>query len=1109
MKNLKYLIVFILLLSSGLTFKVLAQNSLTQVPPTPSGPYAGGTLITVPYSMEFTMLTGNKAELNISFPTTLDFVSSDLTTSGIWTLTSAIGISPVIYQTITPFTANDNNYTSSTDFTLTFRVNSGSCAPQTDNIVTTLSNNFSTSSDVSVSTPISILNSGTGISATMNLIQGDGCSVAMYEINSFGLDVSTANSTFALTVPSGATLQGVFNTIGDPISFTPSGSGPTTYSWSRSGISNEQSQTHYVIIAYDQSILCQSSSNQLGLIFNSHNVCNPSALISTTVNHNILACCNQPPNTMNGVVLRKSLIKYPLRYFPSPDNCKTHDYIIKVDNLTPNNLNNFVLNDFLDDIVSSFSGEIEVTQITATLNSIIPNTSFSFNSSLGSYPSPNPSILLNSPFTLFPNSNITSVPFLNSDFKITGTTVFPKYSSLTIKITHRLGTDPSPIPYNNKAQLDFNIGSNPYSGSVNFQSVKDDFTPAITIEKKVKNVTDNGPFSSGVSANPGDALTFEIKIKNYGMKEVTGVNLADLITESFPNGTSASNFTTPTLFPVTGTGYSIAELNTILIGLTTTSGGFTQNSFTLNAAPCNGYTELKITYQTNVNQNVTCNSIYTNTATLTYNFNGNHTISSSAVVNVDLFKNIAFKLEASCKGPDGPWTINNINGIPGQPIWFKASLKNNNNVAVSDLKMMVQLPSQPSLTSNHGSINLISSTPLLPAGTNIHPELVSVVSNDLSPISSTTTATSGWLNGSGGLPINVPGAQIALYKVTSPLAANTETTIIYQVMVPVNYFSTQYKTAFGVSISSSLGCPIVKQTDLTLTVASSNDCGSISGCDLILFDSKVERNLSNLMNFNVTLSNMLNNYSGFNVNNFDIVVHQPYSDIVTTSPYIRYMIGYKLDAISSVNPPFTFLSLPVGGRRYHKVYSSVPTLNFGDVNFNIISTNLSPVSTKLTFPINLTFRDKSNPCTICERTIYLNYKLVQDPWNQLIQNDMLKSEKDTVNLSLNEARQRLRKSPDGAKIEQWYETLKKNDGIGKMLLNHPSDVIELFKIARKMIENGGVLEQKDFDLIEKNMQILNEISPAPKGLINDSLKQLKATIGQKWSMSIFDRWGNF
>ena len=129
------------------------------------------------------------------------------------------------------------------------------------------------------------------------------------------------------------------------------------------------------------------------------------------------------------------------------------------------------------------------------------------------------------------------------------------------------------------------------------------------------------------------------------------------------------------------------------------------------------------------------------------------------------------------------------------------------------------------------------------------------------------------------------------------------------------------------------------------------------------------------------------------------------------------------------------------------------------------------------------------------------------PWNQLIQNDMLKSETDPVNLSLNSARQRLQKSPVGPKIEKWYEDLKKNDGISKMLFNHPSDVLEIFKIARKLIEKGGVLEQQDYNLIVKTLQNLDEISPAPKGLLDDSFNHLKSLVGQKWSMSIFDRWG--
>ena len=1095
MKNLKYIAVFLLIISSSLTFKVLAQSSLTQGVLAPIGPYAGGTLITIPYSMEFTMLTGSVAELNIAYPSTLfDFVSSDLTSSGIWTLINATS-GNLTYQTAA-FTSADNNYTSATDFTVTFRVKSASCNLLSDSIVATLTVGSNTT-PVQISTPISILNSGTGVSATMNLIQGDECSIAMYEINSFGLDTSSSNSTFSLTLPVGATLQGVFNTIGNPVFFTSSGS---TYSWLRSGIANELSQKHYVIIAFDQSVLCQNSSpNQLGLVFNSHNVCNPNTVITSTTNHLFSACCNQPPNTMNGVVLRKSLIKYPLLYFPSPNNCKTHDYIIKVDNLTANNLTDFYLNDFLNDIIPSFSGEIEVTQITAAFNSIIPGASFSLNSTLGS------SSMGTTLSSFNPNQILFNAgPYLDSNFNLTGTSAFPKYSSLTVKITHRLGVDPLSTPYNNKAQLDFKVGTTPYSGTVNLQSVKDNFEPSIIIEKKVKNITDSGPYSSSVSASPSDNLQFEIKIKNYGMMAVSNVNLTDLIT-NLP-----SNFNNPTSFLVTGTGYTPVQLAAIQSG-SISSSGFTRN-FTINAAPCNGYTELVLTYKASVKPNITCNSIYTNKATINYNFNSNpYTKSSTATVNIDLFKNISYKLEASCKSEQGPWVIGAINGIPGQPIWFKASVKNNNNYAVSDLKMMVQLPSLPSLTSNHGSINLVSSAPSLPIGTNLHPELGSVVSN-INSMSITNTAMSGWLNGSGILPTNIPTANVAIYKVIPSLNSQSETTIIYKVMVPVNTFGTQYSTALGVSKSSNSACPIVKNTSLNLTVASSNNCGSISGCDLILFDSKVERDLSNLMKFNITISNMLNSYTGFNVDNFDIVVHQPYSDILTPSPYTNLMIGYKLDAISSGIPLYTFpLGTPVvGGRRYHKVNSSVPTLNFGTVNFDLISTNLPPFYNKLTFPINITFRDKSDPCFICERTINLNYTPpAWTPWNQLIQKDMLESETDPVNLSLNAARQRLQKSPAGPKIEQWYKDLKEHNGIGKMLLNHPSDVIELFKIARKMIEKGGVFEQKDYDLIEKNMRLLDGVWKAPAGLIDDSLRRLKSLIGQKWSMSIFDRWGNF
>jgi hypothetical protein len=146
----------------------------------------------------------------------------------------------------------------------------------------------------------------------------------------------------------------------------------------------------------------------------------------------------------------------------------------------------------------------------------------------------------------------------------------------------------------------------------------------------------------------------------------------------------------------------------------------------------------------------------------------------------------------------------------------------------------------------------------------------------------------------------------------------------------------------------------------------------------------------------------------------------------------------------------------------------------------------------------------TNKCETCRVKIIVQL----NPWAQLIRKDMLESETDPVNIKLNSARQRLQNSPSGPQIEKWYADLKENDGISKMLINHPLDMIELFKIARKTMLNGGVFEQKDFDLIVKTMQNLNKIHPAPSGLIDASVKQLRLLIGKKWSLEIFDRWPN-
>jgi len=950
MKNLKYIFAFLLILGSGMTYKAFANNSLIQGTVTPSGPCAGGTVITIPYSMEFTMLTGNMAELKTTYNNfVFDFVSSDLPalSSGVWIqIFSPPGT--IIFQTAL-FNLADNNYTSTTDFTLSFRVKSASCVSLNENIVTKISTVTGTTySDIQqVSTPISIVNTGSNPSVSIELTQGDDCTLGMYKITSFGLDLnnSTGNSTFNLTLPSGATLQNVFNTIGNPVAFTSaSGSGSTIYTWPRSGITIENMQIHYVIIAFDQAILCanNNSAYQLNLEFNSYNICSPNVLITANINRTIANCCNQPPpNTIHGVVLRKTLVKYPLRYFPEPDNCKTHDYIIKVDNLTANTLDNFILTDFLNNIVPSFSQEIEVTKITASLNSISNSSTFSFFGSWvpSSYPNSGSINLSNTnpAAIVFPTGN-----YLDSDLKITGNTPFPKYSSLILKITHRLKSilPLPPTAYDNKAQLQFNVGATNYSGDVTFHSTPDSHDPALTIEKKVRNLTPPaGPFSNNVNANPGETVEFEIKIKNYGMANVNGVNLADVITENDPSGNPITNLSALSPFAVSGINYSSAALSAILAGVQQTSTGFNNTNFQINAAPCNGYTELIITYQATVKQPdvVVCSSIYKNIATINWEWNGiSKTAQSEADVNVDLFKNILYKLEASCKGPTGPWQITNINGVPGQPIWYKASLKNNNNYSVSNLKMMVQLPNATDNSSNHGGLILTSTIPGIPSGTNLQPVSGFTYVGTGSSGSISVPIPNGWLD----TPVPVPGlnslsGNVALYHMGT-IPANTEVTISYEVIVPINTFGAQYITAMGVSKYSD-SCPILKQTNLTLTVAKSNNCSSISDCDLIMFNSKIERIPLYGNNFKITLFDMLNAYPGFNINNFDIVVHQPYIDIIITpSPYNKVMIPYTLDNITSNYPPF-ILTQPTGGQRYYKI-DNVPSLNFGDVSFNILTT---------------------------------------------------------------------------------------------------------------------------------------------------------------------------
>ncbi|MET0392089.1 MAG: hypothetical protein ABW019_03070, partial [Chitinophagaceae bacterium] len=963
MKKLKYIIALVALLGTGLHTGLQAQL-IQNGAASPAGPYAGGTVITIPYSLDFLMIGGQQKKLNIHYnAAAFEFMGTDFSTmsnNAFQPTTPDAGFEDAFETPV--FTSADNNYTSSSYFTFSFRVKSPSCVPVSENIVVEIKNSCAGClPDIqSVITSVAILNTNSSPSVSLDLYRGNDCTTAMYKITSFGqdLDAYAGNSSFTLTLPAGATLQDVFDSHGNPVT-PPITTGQTTFTWNRSGIPNEGLQNHFVIINFNTAVLCPSSATyDITVSFTSHNVCTQAQQTITATRH-ITGCCTTPFSG-SGVVLSKTLMQYPLRYFPAPDNCRTHDYIIQVDNLTPNALSNFTVKDILG-AITSHPDEIEVTGGSASLISYFGPASFSFttnpvsNSGTTTITSPGSAQNLSYGSTMFPSPSI-------SNWVLTGTVVFPKYSSLIIRITHRL-VNPNPLneSYVNNAKLSFAIGSTPFIAQATCKSEKDKYIPFIVVEKNVRNLTDNGTFSYATNASPAETAEFEIRIKNYGMGDVTNVNLNDVITE-----TGATNLLAPSSVTVTGTGYSTAELTGIGTAIGTPSAnGFSCIIPKIRAAPCAGISELVIRYKAKVKSPdlVVCNSIYTNKITLSWVWNGNtETATDEAVVNVDLFKNILYRLEASCKGPDGPFQLIQANGIPGQPIWYRALVKNNNAYTINNFKMAVQLPHNGIVSTPHGSETLVSSAPLLPAGTNLHPELPVMGTN-----TGQSTVVANWLNTSAAAPTGFDDK--VLYK-WGTIPPGSEAKIIYKVIVPSNIFGSQYVTAMGVSIAGAT-CSIVKQDSHTLTVAQSNNCGAITGCDLILFNSRIERIFPD--KFRVTLFDILGAYPGFNIDNIDIVIHQPYDDImILPAPYNKPMIPYTTGPVTSSYAPFT-VTQALPSERYYRVTNGLNPINFGSVSFDI-QTTLPASFHHLVFPVNVVFKNKADQCTLCEKTIFLTYE---------------------------------------------------------------------------------------------------------------------------------------
>lgn len=141
-------------------------------------------------------------------------------------------------------------------------------------------------------------------------------------------------------------------------------------------------------------------------------------------------------------------------------------------------------------------------------------------------------------------------------------------------------------------------------------------------------------------------------------------------------------------------------------------------------------------------------------------------------------------------------------------------------------------------------------------------------------------------------------------------------------------------------------------------------------------------------------------------------------------------------------------------------------------------------------------------CVTCDTIICFEIvnRQVPSPWSKLKEQGILHGDDDPVNRAINSGRQKMGKTAYGASIERWYADMNKQDWISVVIRTRRSDVMSLLAVGRKLIEENGVLERKDIEIVEKALRILDqEILPAPAGIIEESLKRLRSSIGMKWN----------
>lgn len=1006
MKKIICLFVLGVLLLGGIGSIAKAQgpnNNLVLTTVTPAaGPYQCGSLIQLTYSLDYTMLAGNREEIKISFDPGVLALESVVNQTGFSGPVITTG-SPAVYTyTSLPVSVADNNFGALLTFTVTFRVINTTCSAQFNSGVTATASTLDPSNNA-VNPVASTFNftsfcSGSAPTVSMSLLSGSACGYGLYKVTSFGLDIP--NSNFSLTLPTGVSLLAVYNTQGNPVAFTPAGSSSSgsSWSWSRSGINTEVTQIHYVLINVDKAAVCSNTTQcpggncNINLAFATHTICSPNnAATAAPVNLQVNccgACPSCPPgNGQTGIplssgylLMSKMLVQTPFRYLPSPDNCKTHDYYIKIDNLSSQNLADFKLTDLISNIGSQWDA-IDVTSVEASISGIGGASGQTFTCQLSPPGSLSPGALVLSSSPAVANYTTGSFPAAaNTDLVIERTPgfLFPAFSSLLVKITHRLNNPLAATSYENIAKLDFTENNIPYAVEVKLPSQRDNYDPVISLTKLVRNVTTNTAFMSSVNAVPGDVLEFVIKVRNYGLSSVPSGNLTDIINDP------GNNYLTqvPSTLAVTGTGYSTSECTTVKNAIIASfaANGFAAAIQPINKAVCAAGSELVITYQVRVKPagSVFCSTDYTNQANLAWVWNGQtFNLSKTAVVKLDLFKNVICKLEATCNGPKatpGQWQIGSISSLPGQWIWYRAVVKNNNSFTVNNLKVMLQVPIGGSAySSTHTAPGAIPSLTILTASMPAGGSLGSVSGLSASPAAVTSSVIiNDWLT--TGVPAPSPSSAKLIYQVIPSLAPGTSATIRYAVQTPYYFIGSAYQTEMGVSQGANNNCPIVKKASLTQTISQQTNCGSISGCGLVHYDHSLVSMGGGM--YKLTLSNIIDlNGPGFpNISNVKVVVHQPYKNITIPSPpspFNKPMAPFVLTSLSPVVPLAAALS--PGARAF--TLTGFPVVN-GAVSVNIqiplAFLNTYP-SYPVIIPVNVScWMNDGGACPqLCEQMLYL------------------------------------------------------------------------------------------------------------------------------------------